>query len=128
MLQLSLSTTKKLREILELYQLTQLADSPTRITKSSQSLLDVAITSTPEKIISSGVVHLGVSDHSLIYVIRKINPSSNTKAQGHNLLKFRNFKNFNVARILDDLHDVPWENIRYKRNIDDMWDLWKSYF
>ena len=73
MLQLNLSTTKKLQEIMELYQLTQLIDSPTRITNSSQSLLDVVITSTPEKIISSGVVHLGISDHSLIYAIRKLN-------------------------------------------------------
>ena len=66
---------------MELYQLTQLIDSPTRITNSSQSLLDVAITSTPEKIISSGVVHLGISDHSLIYAIRKLNTRVNTKAQ-----------------------------------------------
>ena len=71
---------------MELYQLTQLIDSPTRITNSSQSLLDVAITSTPEKIISSGVVHLGTSDHSLIYGIRKLNTRVNTKVQGHNFL------------------------------------------
>ena len=128
MLQLNLSTTKKLQEIMELYQLTQLIDSPTRITNSSQSLLDVVITSTPEKIISSGVVHLGISDHSLIYAIRKLNRRVNTKAQGHNFLEFRNFKNFDAARFLDDLHDVSWEDIRYKRNIDDMWKLWKTYF
>ena len=103
-------------------------DSSTRITNSSQSLLDVFITSTPEKIISSGVVHLGISDHSLIYAIRKLNTRVNTKAQGHNFLEFRNFKNFDAARFLDDLHDVPWEDIRYKRNIDDMWKLWKTYF
>ena len=87
MLQLNLSTTKKLQEIMELYQLTQLIDSPTRITNSSQSLLDVFITSTPEKIISSGVVHLGISDHSLIYAIRKLNRRVNTKAQGHNFFR-----------------------------------------
>ena len=128
MLQLNLSTTKKLQEIMELYQLTQLIDSPTRITNSNQSLLDVSITSTPEKIISSGVVHLGISDHSLIYAIRKLNTRVNTKAQGHNFLEFRNFKNFDAARFLDDLHDVSWEDVRYKRNIDDTWKLWKTYF
>ena len=128
MLQLNLSTTKKLQEIMKLYQLTQLIDSPTRITNSNQSLLDVSITSTPEEIISSGVVHLGISDHSLIYAIRKLNTKVNTKAQGHNFLEFRNFKNFDAARFLDDLHDVPWEDIRYKRNIDEMWKLWKTYF
>ena len=128
MLQLNLSTTKRLQEIMELYQLTQLIDSPTRITNSNQSLLDVSITSTPEKIISSGVVHLRISDHSLIYAIRKLSTRVNTQAQGHNFLEFRNFKNFDAARFLDDLHDVPWEDIRYKRNVDDMWKLWKTYF
>ena len=128
MLQLNLSTTKWLQEIMELYQLTQLIDSPTRITNSSQSLLDVAITSTPEKIISSGVVHLGRSDHSLIYAVRILNTRVNTKEQGHNFVEFRNFENFDAARFLDDLHDVPWEDIRYKRNKDDMWKLWKTYF
>jgi hypothetical protein len=56
MLEPSLSTTKRL--------------SPTRITQSSQTLLDVAIASMPEKVIFSGVVHFGISDHSLIYTIR----------------------------------------------------------
>ena len=60
MLQLCMSTTKQLQEILELYQLTQMINTPTRVTQSSQSLLDVAITSTSEKIIFSGVIHLGI--------------------------------------------------------------------
>ena len=75
---------------------------------------------------------MGVSDHNLIYYIRKIYTlsRSNTKAQGHNFLQFKNFKKFIVAGFLEDLYDVhvPWENIRYKRNIDDMWGLWKTYF
>ena len=83
-------------------------------------MLDIAFTSTPEKIISSGVVYLGVSYHSLIYAICKLNTRVNTKAQGHNFLEFRNFKNFDASRFLDDLHDVPWEDIRYERNVDDM--------
>ena len=58
----------------------------------------------------------------------KSNTKVNTKAQGHNFLEFRNLKNFNAAKFLDDLHDVLWEDIRYKRNIDDMWKLWKTYF
>ena len=120
MLQQNLSTTKRLKEILELCQLKQLIDSPTRITKTTQSLLDVAITSTLEIVIFSGVVHLGVSDHSLIHAIRKINARSNTKVQHHNFLEYRNFKNFNVTRFLDDLYDVSWEDIRHKSNIDDM--------
>jgi hypothetical protein len=39
----------------------------------NQYLTDVCITSSPDKIIQSGVVHLGISDHSLIYATRKLN-------------------------------------------------------
>ena len=62
----NVSIAKKLQEIMELYQLTQIINDPTRITEFTKSLLDVCITSSPEKIVSSGVIHLGISDHSLI--------------------------------------------------------------
>jgi hypothetical protein len=83
--------------------------------------LDVAIASMPEKAIFSGAVNLGISDHSLIYTIRKINTGPNTKSQG--FVEFRNLKNFNDAAFLDDLHSIPWEDIRFKRNVDEMWQL-----
>ena len=73
MLEPTLLPTKKLNEILELYQMRQLINNPTRVTELTQSLLDVCITSNPEHITHSGVLHLGISDHSLIYAIRKIN-------------------------------------------------------
>ena len=126
MLQSTMSTTKRLQEILELYQLTQMIHGPTRITDSSRSLLDVAITSMPEKITFSGVVHIGISDHSLIYAIRKINARSNNELES--FLEFRNFKNFNISSFLDDLYNIPWEQIRFKRNVDEMWKLWKTFF
>ena len=59
-----LSTGKKLQEIMELYQLTQIINDPTRITEYTKSLIDVCITSSPEKIISSGVIHLGINNNN----------------------------------------------------------------
>ena len=47
---------------MELYQLTQIINDPTRITESTESLLDVCITSSPEKII------LGISDHIVLFM------------------------------------------------------------
>jgi hypothetical protein len=56
-----LLTAKKLQQILELYQLTQLINDPTRITESTQSLqLGVCITSSPEKVTFSGIVYISV--------------------------------------------------------------------
>jgi hypothetical protein len=52
----NLSNVKMLQEIMQLYQLTQIIDDPTHVTKSTKSILDVCITSSPDKIIQSGVV------------------------------------------------------------------------
>ena len=64
--------TPQLNQICEVYQVHQLIESPTRITETSQTLIDVIITNTPTKIMTSGVLHVGMSDHSLVYAIRKV--------------------------------------------------------
>jgi hypothetical protein len=106
-----------LQEIMQLYQLTQIIDDPTRVTKSTKSILDVCITSSPDKIIQSGVVHLGISDHSLIYATRKLNS-----------VEFRNFRKFNVESFLSDLYMLPWVELDCKQNVDEMWECWKTLF
>ena len=69
--QLCHTPIKNLNSLYELYQLTQLIDEPTRIIATTSSLIDHIITNTPEKISHSGVVHTGISDHSLVFAIRK---------------------------------------------------------
>ena len=111
---------------MELYQLTQIIDDQTRITESTKSLLDVCITSSTEKIISSGVIHLGISNHSLIYAIRKLNYVPKTEAR--NSIEYRNFKHFNAESFLNDLYILPWSELDDKQNIDDMWECWNFLF
>ena len=65
------TNTYDLVDILDLYDLTQLITEPTRITPVSQTLIDLCITNYPEKISASGVLPLGISDHSLIYMPKK---------------------------------------------------------
>jgi hypothetical protein len=83
--------TKTLISLYELYQLSQLIVEPTRVTCSSSSLIDHLVTTSPEKIVSSGVIHLGISDHSLIYGIRKLNSVEKNQEK---LIEFRNMKHF----------------------------------
>ena len=63
--------TSDLVNILDIYDLTQLITEPTRITPVSQTLIDLCITNYPEKISTFGVLPLGISDHSLVYIVRK---------------------------------------------------------
>ena len=119
--------TTKLKSIFEMYQLTQLIDEATRITTTSNTLIDHFITNTQEKICKSGVIHTGISDHSMIYAIRKINITIHKNVE--NISEIRNMKNFNGQNFLNDLLQQPWENIYFfADNPNGMWDIWKELF
>ena len=64
-----------LSTIADVCSLQQLITDPTRCTESSSTLFDLIFTNRPDSmIICSGVSHIGISDHSLIYAYRKIHP------------------------------------------------------
>ena len=109
----------------ELYQLEQLIKNPTRITMQSRTLIDVILTNTSQRIVSNGVLHLGISDHSLVYAIRKISiPNKAT----HEIKELRNFKNFNVNNFNADLERTLWVNVNNSGDPNEMWTYWKSKF
>ena len=121
LLQRNLSNhTRPFSDIVNLFQLTQLIDHPTRITDKTASLLDVAIVNSPEKISHSGVLHVGISDHSLIYICRKISFSFNNLR----CVESRNFKNYVQRDFNYDLHHAllmrNWE-------INDPNMLWNNF-
>ena len=63
------SNIRHLQDLIDLYQLHQHIDQPTRITDLTQTLLDIIITKIDDpKTIESGVIEPGISDHSLVYI------------------------------------------------------------
>ena len=100
------TNTSDLLNILAIYNMTQLITEPTRITNTTQSLIDLCITNTPDKIRASGVLSIGISDHSLVYLIRK---SSYDKLMVNTFVQKRNYKNFNEAAYLSDLRNLNWD-------------------
>jgi hypothetical protein len=63
--------TRKLQFLSSLYQFDQLINEPTRVTGTSATGIDLIFTNRAENILNSGIVHVGISDHSLIFVVRK---------------------------------------------------------
>ena len=85
--------------------------------------MDSILTNKPEYISSAGVLHLGISDHSLIYAVGKFDlPKSRPTIK-----EVRDFKYFSEFHFRADLMQVPWETICYDDpNI--CWTVWKSIF
>ena len=68
----NLAHSNLLTSIADVYSLPQLIREPTRTTSSSSTLIDLIFTNCPDKVVFSGVSHVGISDHSLVYVYRKL--------------------------------------------------------
>ena len=79
----------------------------------------------PDKVRASGVHSLGISDHSLIYMIRK----SNWRViDANNSVTKRQFKNFNDDEFLNDLREINWSDIHSLVDPNDMWSVWLTKF
>ena len=63
--------SSKIKSIASHCNMKQLIKDFTRITETSKTIIDLAFVSKPDKIYSSGVHSLGLSDHNLIHLIRR---------------------------------------------------------
>ena len=118
--------TQALLNITDIYNLKQLINEPTRVTPVSSTLIDVIFTSHPDNVPCSGVSHVGISAHSLIYVFRKISLPSAVK--GNSTVSYRQFKNFDRNRFRSDILAQPWADLMGMDNPNEMWSKWKALF
>ena len=115
-----------LSNITNTYGLQQLINEPTRITNSTSTLIDLIYTNYPERVVCSGVSHCSISDHSLIYVYRKL--SIGTIAKDCNNIIYRSFKNFNRDNFRSDILSQDWNNLSNTQDPNTMWVEWKKTF
>jgi hypothetical protein len=94
--------TGKLKDLATRYQLEQLIKGHTRITDNTATLLDLAFTNKPENIVRAEIEHVGIRDHSLIYIQRKISISRKQPK----IINTRKYKNYKVDAFKYDLSRV----------------------
>ena len=118
------ASTARLLDIFNIYLLKQHIQSPTRVTLNSQTLIDVIISSIENnKTVEAGVVELGISDHNLVYICRKVSvPKEPPK-----IIFSRQFKNFRVNEFRTDLRNIFATNI-ITDDPNNMWHDWKNRF
>ena len=98
-------------EIFDIYGIHQLINESMRITETSSSLIDLCLTNSISTVVDSGVIHLSISDHSLIYMVRK----AHYVRSGARTIKIRTLKNFSSEDFLRDLNQQPWANVYHSR-------------
>ena len=119
------SNIRRLCEISDLFGLQQLIIEPTRITESSSTLIDLIYTNYIDRVACSGVCHISISDHSLIYVYRKLYLAAFSKE--HTTISHKNFQNFNRESFRNDIAQQHCScNGSEDPNI--LWTNWKTKF
>ena len=116
---------KDLTNFMEQLCLRNVIHEATRTTNCSSTLLDIVLTSPPERLAASGNLQVGISDHDLIFVVKKQKlprPKATT-------VDFRSTENLDQNVFLSDLSlNVPWNSSKIFKNIDDIWSHWSGLF
>ena len=100
-------STLHLHRIHNLLRLTQLMEEPTWATCETATLTDhIATTKHDINISKSGILKLALSDHYMVYCIRKLNGLT---SKNHKSIKTRNMKQFSQEAFLRDVASIDWK-------------------
>lgn len=117
-------TNNKWLNLIQLFDLSQIIQQPTRVTEKSSTLIDHVYTSNPENIIECFVPVYSISDHFPVCFTRKIN--SKIPKSKHVLKSYRCFKNFDENSFLSDLSEDMNNFSADKPDINHDMQLWYS--
>lgn len=116
--------TRNLKSILQSMNMTQVVNEPTRVTRESQTLIDIVCTSQSQNITSVKVVKSALSDHDMTAFVRKLD-SLQFKPR---TIKCRNYSKYCAARSRDALSSVSWDNVSECQDVNDAWLNFRKSF
>ena len=126
MASMSDTNSRLLSDVTDLYGLHQLINEPTRVTDATSTLIDLIYTNYPDKVVCSGVCHVSISDHSLIFAYRKLSVGALSKR--HNTIAYKSLENFNLNRFRRDIASQNSDVLDNFQDRNDMWREWKIKF
>lgn len=118
------NTNNPLADFCDRYCLSNTITEPTRVTNTSETLIDVILVNRTERWTKSGTLKLGISDHDLVYIVRKPRlPKSKVQT-----IESRSMKKFNEASFCCDLSTAPWDSAFVYDDINDVWNHWSEFY
>lgn len=114
---------KKLKDRTNSYHMTQLVKSPTRITNSTRTLLDLIFTTKPDRITKISNLITGLSDHNFTLITRKLSKTRlNDRQISQNPHSSPYIPKNNHEPLANELNNVPWSDIINWINTDQACD------
>ena len=115
--------TKRYQTILDVFGLTQVVTHPTRITKTTKTLIDHLITSYPQKVTDTSIVPCSIiSDHDTIYASINVRLPRFQPQFKH----IRDMKNFKEESFVEDFSTLPMSIISCSDDPDEQLETLNS--
>lgn len=106
----------------EVHNLKCLMDKPTWVTPTSQTLIDVLLTSNPEYFRSSGIINHGLRDHTMIYGIM----NNMVKNYPSKILSCRNYVKLDEEGFGNNPVTAAWHVMDIFESLEEKCDYWHS--
>ncbi len=109
----------KLKSTMEKFKYIQLIDRPTRVTRKSETLIDLIFTNRPERVIKTYNLITGLSDHNMTLIIRKLNKKRlvyHNKTENYTLTT--GIPKSKMADFEHELKETNWERVTKEPDID----------
>ncbi|CAB4011738.1 Hypothetical predicted protein, partial [Paramuricea clavata] len=113
-----------LRDLCSTLNLTQLISSPTRVTETSQTLIDVILASNVDLVKKSDVLSITISDHFLVYSTLNLKMPRTKPVT----ITTRSYKNFNADAFCNDISKIPWDTVTVFDHTDDQVSCFNNLF
>lgn len=109
------NNVSRLLAITDTFGLKQAVNEPTRISKTSFSILDLVFTNCDYNV-DIEILELNIADHCCVY--SKIDLGDN-ETNKNKIITYRDFKCIDSNKFQDDLHSINWNIMFNKENIEE---------
>ncbi len=112
-----------------LYLMSQLIDTPTRVTNKFSTCIDLILTTLPEQHSDTNVATISLSDHCMIYTCINIK----VERKQHKTIRYHNYKNFEMEKFLIEVsassvfsgvNEIP--EVFSAKEMEKYWRTWKD--
>ena len=105
---------KKFTNLHRVLQFKQLVTKPTRVTEHSRTLIDHITTNRDNFMTYTDVQSTGLSDHRMVYTVRKATKPRHKPKQ----IKARTYRRFDRDAFIHDVSTAPWTNVYEQPDVD----------
>lgn len=116
--------SRALKDLCTSMNLSQFIFKPTRITETTETLIDVMLSSNPVLLKESGVFDITISDHFLVFCVLNLKLTKSKPTE----ISTRSYRNFNPQSFDEDISRIPWDTVNIFEQTEDKVDCFNKLF